>query len=552
MLQRAALYFHTVRHLKPAQVWGRLLFRLRRPSADLSPAPRVRASPASWQLPAGRRPSMLGPGTFRFLNEVAELPAGTDWDVPGRSTLWLYNLHYFDDLNADGAPDRVGWHRDLVSRWIAGNTPGAGVGWEPYPTSLRIVNWIKWSLAGNALDPAARQSLAVQARWLARRLETHLLGNHLFSNAKALVFAGCYFEGVEAMQWLKRGMTILQREIPEQILPDGGHFERSTMYHALALEDMLDLLNLARAYPAPFEPWSAAVYRWPEVAGRMGRWLSTMCHPDGEIAFFNDAAMGIAPSPVALTGYARRVGVSWDDRRADGVVWLEDSGYVRAQRAGAVLFADVAVVGPDYLPGHGHADTLSFELSVQGQRVVVNSGTSRYGRGEERERERGTAAHSTVEVDGQNSSEVWAGFRVARRARPFDVTVRAEGEAVRIEAAHDGYMRLHRRVVHRRAWELRDGSLEVVDAVEGRIGEAIARVHFHPDVEVSQDGLAGCTRGNGGAIQWKAEGCEPRIEASTWHPEFGTSRRATALALRFGGTPQARPCRFRLSWQRNG
>ena len=77
---------------------------------------------------------------------------------------------------------------------------------------------------------------------------------------------------------------------------------------------------------------------------------------------------------------------------------------------------DVAPVGPDYLPGHAHADTLSFELSLFGQRVLVNSGTSQYEAGPERSRQRGTAAHNTVIVDGHDSSEVWAGFRVARRA----------------------------------------------------------------------------------------------------------------------------------------
>ncbi|WP_413889259.1 heparinase II/III family protein [Candidatus Aalborgicola defluviihabitans] len=80
---------------------------------------------------------------------------------------------------------------------------------------------------------------------------------------------------------------------------------------------------------------------------------------------------------------------------------------------------DVAPVGPAYLPGHAHADTLSFELSVSGQRVVVNGGTSRYGLGPLRLRERETAAHSTVEVAKQSSSEVWGGFRSGPPGVPF-------------------------------------------------------------------------------------------------------------------------------------
>src|SRR5690606_25718690 len=169
-------------------------------------------------------PSMTGPGRFLLLNELHDL-GETGWDDPGIERLWRYNLHYFDDLNAEGAPDRAGWHRDLILRWIGDNPPGRGSGWEPYPLSLRMVNWIKWHLAGNELPPAALHSLAVQARWLMRRLEFHLLGNHLFANAKALVFAGCFFRGDEADAWLARGLAILRREVPEQILADGGQFE---------------------------------------------------------------------------------------------------------------------------------------------------------------------------------------------------------------------------------------------------------------------------------------------------------------------------------------
>jgi uncharacterized heparinase superfamily protein len=543
----AGRYFHTVRHLKPIQIWGRIARRLRPPKAVLGVVPPSRESSGPWELPAQRSPSMLGPDRFRFLNEEGALTWG-GWDVRGRSRLWLYNLHYFDDLNAEVASMRVEWHRDLLARWVADNPPGGGVGWEPYPTSVRIVNWVKWARSGNTFTDAVRESLAVQARWLAGCLETHLLGNHLFANAKALLFAGCYFEGDEAQGWIELGIDILLRELPEQILADGGHFERSPMYHALALEDMLDLINLARSFPEPLAPWTAEVSSWPGVAALMGRWLSAMCHPDGEIAFFNDAATGVAPTPDALRRYAARLGVIWEQSRGDGLVWLEQSGYVRAQRGGAVLFVDVAPVGPDYLPGHAHADTLSFELSLRGQRVVVNSGTSCYEGGERRTRERGTAAHNTVEVDGQDSSEVWAAFRVARRAQPFDVEVLLGDDAFQIEGAHDGYQRLPGKVSHRRSLTLHDGYLQVVDRLEGRFSHAVANFHFHPSSKLNSNGSEGAVRWDGGSARWQVSGCEVVIVPSAWHPEFGMSLPSSALACRLSGGGHGESCRFVLAW----
>ena len=129
---------------------------------------------------------MVSSTRLRFLNTEHEILKSADWNSFEISKLWLYNLHYFDDLNAEGGASRAEWHRDLIARWIAENPPGFGNGWEPYPLSLRIINWIKWALSGHALDKAARNSLAVQTRFLAQRLEHHLLGNHLFANAKAL------------------------------------------------------------------------------------------------------------------------------------------------------------------------------------------------------------------------------------------------------------------------------------------------------------------------------------------------------------------------------
>jgi len=171
------------------------------------------------------------------------------WDDPGTEKLWRYNQHYFDDLNAENSNQRVSWHQALLINWVTHNLPGQGTGWEPYPTSLRIVNWIKWALAGHHLPDVCVQSLAVQVRWLTKRLEKHLLGNHYFSNAKALVFAGLAFEGKEADAWLQKGLRIIELQLPEQVLSDGGNFERSPMYHSIFLEDMLDLINVAKVWP---------------------------------------------------------------------------------------------------------------------------------------------------------------------------------------------------------------------------------------------------------------------------------------------------------------
>jgi hypothetical protein len=537
--RKLAFYFHTARHLKPAQIYGRALFRLARPRPDLSPPPPLAVRGSRWETPARRAASLVGDGHFHFLGQNGLLTE-TGWDDPGRDKLWRYNQHYFDDLNAEDADKRRDWHSALIDAWIAGNPAGHGTGWEPYPTSLRIVNWVKWALAGNELAPEAVASLAVQARWLTRRLERHLLGNHLFANAKALVFAGLFFAGKEPERWRRQGFRILAREFGEQILTDGGQFERSPMYHAIAVEDVLDLINVCTSFASALtEREAAQVAQCRAAVPAMLRWLDAMCHPDGEIAFFNDAAMGIAPTSAELSGYARRLGLKAEP--PEPLVWLRDSGYVRLGNGPAVLIADAAPLGPDYLPGHGHADTLSFELSLHGRRTIVNSGTSVYGDGAERLRQRGTAAHSTLVLDGRDSSEVWGGFRVARRARPFDVDAGKSATELRLSAAHDGYAHLPGRPAHRRTWRLSAGALHVTDEVDGAgVHDAQINFHFAPGlVPVRQDDGTWIVRDESTGKPHLTVRFAPPVEAqavpSSWHPRFGQAHDSHCLRVQVRG-----------------
>src|SRR6267378_2144734 len=83
----------------------------------------------------------------------------------------------------------------------------------------------------------------------------------------------------------------------------------------------------------------------------------------------------------------------------EDIAELGNSGYIRLENKDTVVLFDAAPIGPDYQPGHAHADTLSLEVSHRGRRVLVNSGTSTYERGPERAKERGTAAHNTIVID---------------------------------------------------------------------------------------------------------------------------------------------------------
>jgi len=531
---RISRYFHTLRHLRPIQIYSRVQLQLKKPDINLHQTNTCRSRPKYWIRPIAKNNSLIKPFLFSFLNEEHELNSQYSWNHPEWKKLWLYNLHYFDDLNARDAEKRNDWHKVLILRWIEENPPPVGIGWEPYPLSLRIVNWIKWVLAGNTLPATGIQSLAVQVRFLRQRLETHLLGNHLIKNGVALLFAGIFFQGEEAEEWINKGMAIIQGEAKEQVLADGGHFERSPMYHCIVLEDFLDCLNLLSS-SGMNEIYPSEISNLKKTVRKMSVFLNDILNPDGSIPLLNDSAYGIAPEPAALLAYASRLGLH-DFAQNDTAPFVakEDFGLYCMRGEISQMTIDCGRIGPDYLPGHAHCDTLSFEFWVGGKPLIVDTGTFEYS-GSRRHFDRSTASHNTVMIDKQEQHEIWGEHRVARRGYPIAPKLKQEGEGGVFEGGHTGYKRLHGSPLHFRSITLSSNeSWEIRDKVIGK-GEHLLEsfLHFHPMVECRRKSMFIFETTCGAQpVVFEIFGADSALlEESFYCPEFGKKTRN--LRLRF-------------------
>lgn len=541
-MTKFALYWHTLKYLKPVQFWYRIWFKLYRPSIVSFCNIPVRSPVSNWQV-CPRAPSLISHNSFRFLNDSRAVEFPQAWSDESLSALWLYNLHYFDDLNAVDSELRRDSHADLLARWISDNPSTRSVGWDSYPTSLRLVNWIKWQLAGGAGDAAFLDSLVMQASWLSRRIEYHLQANHLWANGKALLFAATFFEGELAGSWRKQSEQLLREQLREQILDDGGHFERSPMYHAIILEDLLDIIQLSSIYPKVLR--QDLVSECKLKVHSMFIWLSALTHPDGGLSFFNDSTNGVASKLEVLKIHAKAIGMYLEESDTRALSMFADSGYVRVENTNVVLLCDVGELGPDFQPGHGHADTLSCEVSLFGERFIVNSGIDRYELDEARLHQRSTAAHSTVEVDGESSSEVWGGFRVARRARPVGLKVRENSDRVTVSCAHDGYLRLPGNVAHTREWVVEDKHIFVKDSLAGSWYKAVSRFYLHPSVEVISASTTSCElRHRQNVVHVNLTGGELSVQANTYHSGFGISEDNQCLLINFDSST----CEVRFTW----
>ncbi|MCY9853655.1 alginate lyase family protein [Vibrio mediterranei] len=529
-MNKISRLYHTLKYLKPIQLTNRISRQFRKVKFK-DPFTLRHEISNNWQLVPLLPSCYQNEGQFKFLNVTDTV---SDWNDEEKAKLWLYNLHYFDDLNQADWQDRTEIHTHLINTWIEQNPTMKGNGWEPYTISLRSVNWIKWFLAGNDPKDKWLSSLSLQVQALEQQLEYHLLGNHLFANAKALVFAGCYLKGNLASAWLKRGLDILDKEVAEQILADGGNFELTPMYHNIILADMLDLYQLSLVYP-DLIPKRMKEY-WRTTIKNMFEWAELMQHPDGDVSFFNDSAIGVAPRLSMLKLYAKKLALPMPSKNQAKFYYLKSSGYVIIQDQTNKLIIDVANVGPEYIPGHAHADTFSFELSIDNCRVFVNSGTSVYGLGKERLRQRKTEAHNTVVVDDKDSSEVWSGFRVARRAYPSIPIITENEDGVTVECHHDGYMRLSGKVTHTRKWQLAQDELIIHDRLYGAFNHAVAHYHLHPDIRVessNHDGHFILHLPTGSQYIVRAEDADIIVQDTTWHPEFGLSIDSKKLVFPF-------------------
>jgi uncharacterized heparinase superfamily protein len=347
--------------------------------------------------------------------------------------LHAFHEHYGEDvLEAARAGDATR-ARDRIACWIAAHPPTPGDPWHPYVCSTRIGNWVAAvTLEPSVARPEAAQSIGRQLAYVAANVEDDILGNHVIRNARALVLGGI---ATGSGQLARRGLELLRRELPEQVLPDGGHYERSPVYHSIVLRD---LLEVQAATSEPFLTTSI---------DRMRAFAAALARPDGAPALFNDGSLDLAPQ-LDLPA------------PAGGVTTFPDTGYVVVRSEGLWLAFDCGAAAPSFLPPHAHADALSFQLWLEGDPVVIDPGTWTYAAGPERDLLRSTHAHATVTVDGKSQFEPWGAFRAGPLPR-VDLVAATERQATAVVHWPGG-------LVHRRRIRWEDDEVLVGDVVDGR------------------------------------------------------------------------------------
>ncbi len=534
-LHQLGLTLRTVRHLRAQQLAAQLTHRLRGPARiptratapgiiDLAPC----SSP--WAPSPEGRPN--ADGSVALVGRPLHDPRRAGWE-PGANALWSYTLHYHGWLGHPELPvDRA---LATIDSWITEHREG--VGWEPYPTSMRVLHWLGW-LHGHAaeLQAHARErilgSLAAQLEHLAAHVETHIEGNHLWTNLAALTCAGVALRGPLPLRLLERFAPRLVTTVHDQLAGDGVHGERTPTYHCLLAEQLAVLLPFARAQQPRLADTLA-----PALAAMIAA-LPAFTHPDGDVALWGDSQRD---APVTPHGLAARLGRTLPRSHADAPI----SGFSRRRWGPLTLLWNRGDVGLPYQVGHIHGDALSIELSLGATRVLVDAGVGTYDIGPERSYARSTAAHNTASVGpgAPDQHELWASHRIGARARPETIAC-AEHHLI-------GRVRGHASpTAHRRTIEHRAGIVCITDILEQTSVPGTVR-YFVPaacPLVVRNDTVE--IHAGGRRLQLRAAGMVWRqAPARGW---LGMGRPAPRVCLSLPMRPEGTRVELRVADERSG
>ena len=405
--------------------------------------------------------------SFTFLNQKHSFSKSVDWNYSALGKLWCYNLNYFDFLWSKESDIDVKLQRikDFVSSLRTDS-----VGLDPYCISLRTVNWVKFLTQHKINDPSINASLYMQLLILTSSKEYHIMGNHLLENGFSLLFGAYFFK---SRKFYDSAKTILQNNLPNQILSDGGHYELSPMYHQIVLGRLLDSYSLIQSNTSVFK--DDLEDQLKGIIIKMHCWLNEITFSCGSIPYVNDSAPNISFKTEELNRVAQEL------RIPDEKIELGESGYrklVFYTEEGSVIEAliDIGSIKADEQPGHSHSDIFSFIVFKDGKPFIVDTGISTYNNCPTRLLERLSKSHNTVSIEGVEPIEVWSGFRVARRPK---VTVAIDSRTM-IKASHDGYKRIG--VEHQRIWKLEPNKLVITDDIKGKTNRKFNfNLHFHPN-----------------------------------------------------------------------
>lgn len=450
---------HTLKYIRFNQLFYQIKYRINTNQVSLINSLCPVVSETIFLKPFIRNSNSYQDNEFVFLNKKQKFKT-IDWNFNTYGKLWTYNLNYFDFINQGNLDTETSLKLMLD---YCNSSSNLKDGLEPYPISLRTINWIKFISKHKINNETINLRLYNDYLILLSKLEYHIKANHLLENAYSLFFGAHYFKDIE---WLQKAENLLNKELIEQILPDGAHYELSPMYHKIILLRNLDCYNLAISNNFCSEKIIKILYN---TSSKMISWLNAISFNNDEIPLVNDSSLEITPENYILRDYASSLNIKFNN------ITLKESGYRKLNHLSFEVLFDVGQIAPSYQPGHSHADNLNILLNYNNEKIIVDTGISTYEKNKIRQNERSSVSHNVITYNNLDSSDVWSGFRVGKRAQTEVINETAS----EIEATHDGYK--SKGIQINRKLKKTNQGIQIIDSSNSLNVKLIGRFHFHPN-----------------------------------------------------------------------
>ena len=401
--------------------------------------------------------------------------AGAEWPVT------LQSFDRLRDLRSVGGDAARRHARELVDDWIGAFGEWHKLAWRADVVGRRVFAWLtQYEFFCASADDAfrARYFAAVtrQAKHLTRASREGLDCEGRIAAIKGLAVAGMCLP--DHGGWTELALKQLTRELPRQILGDGGHASRNPVIHFAVLQHLIDLravlLAAGRDVPKPLLG----------VIADMATILRMLRHGDGCLALFNGGH------------HANRLHIDLAfthiRARPRAPLHAPHLGYHRLLASRTLLIADTGPPPEAGSAAFAHAGSLSFEMSVGRDRMIVNAGARPGAAAAWASAQRATASHSTLVIDDTNSAELLADGGFGRTPKILTCEHQGADGTHWLDASHDGYC-ANFGLIHRRRLYLAAAGDDVrgedcLVRAGGLLGAGkpfAIHFHLHPDVQAS-------------------------------------------------------------------
>lgn len=563
------LFYHTATNMKPRQLAGIAERKLRhaavprlpvdfdaryerRIPSELSP----KTPPVAGNLETLRRclsasereryrqaASDAADGRFSFIGRTIEFDDGIDWDhekMDQFQIVWRLKLQSFQHLEwlvladefSSTAPSMRSAFESQIPAWNDANPIGERTylrrSWIPHAVSMRILNlcrYVAWREQADAstVPDEFYRVIYKNALFLENHVEYEISNNHLVENAIALVMAGVLFDAHDT-GWIETGVELLERVGETQFLADGGHFERSPMYHVMVLRRYVTAIDL-------LSETDVRIASLRRTAERALGFLAEISKPDGEIPLLNDAVHGEQIDARSCLEYGNSCSLVPSESRLNHP---DGSGYRVIETGSGTLLVDIGPVGPPHLPAHSHNDQLSVLLWIDGEQVLADTGVYDYGANERRQYARSVEAHNTAQYGDLEPIPIGGSYLMGK---PTSIDILDSGRE-RIEARYSRSAFGDPQYEHRRTVVTTPTGWEITDDVRSaQTDEVTVRYHFDPSIELCEtDGSADellVRRDGTDVARFGFHGCaELRPVQTPYFERFGEERIRQAVEVR--------------------